>query len=68
MTVTELREALQKLEAEGHGALPVIWWDTHHSDLEPCHVEDASVEDAPSKTAHWRLGFKTDATKVVTIR
>lgn len=23
MTVTELREALQKLEAEGHGALPI---------------------------------------------
>lgn len=66
MTVTELREALEKLEAEGKGGVPVIWWDTYHSDLEPMDVDSVELKPAPDMS-YLRLGFKTDSPEVVEI-
>lgn len=55
MTVTELRKALQKLEVEGHGALPVVYWYEYKGDLEACDLDNLSVE--PTPTGPWRLGL-----------
>ncbi len=48
MTVTELREALQKLEAEGKGALKVAIPDST-TFLGNCHEEAMYCEIQPAK-------------------
>ncbi len=45
MTVTDLREALQKLEAEGHGARPVFYVDCYKDRWDETEVGDLVLED-----------------------
>lgn len=40
MTVTELRQALEKLEAEGRGGLPVADWE--HSEIDRIWIAETT--------------------------
>ena len=52
MTVTELRQALEKLEAEGKGGLPIgyicsEWWHTNEAE----YVRVTTPADKPAHSA-----------------
>lgn len=61
MTVTELREALEKLEAEGKGALPIGFRDCicHDSDyeMEFCEISGAEQPEPSQPGPRCWYGF-----------
>lgn len=56
MTVTELREALQRLEAEGHGGLDVVYHYEIHGNVRLWDAEEPKVE----KVGKHDPGFEED--------
>ena len=61
MTVTELREALEKLEAEGKGALPIgfrdcICYDSDY-EMEFCEISVAEQPEITPPGPRCSLGF-----------
>lgn len=51
MTVTELREALQKLEAEGKGPLMVAHWAEHRGNQRLEELYAVAIENAVEDNA-----------------